>query len=151
MEKMKPIAAVKQRISDIIDREIEKTGKQIEELEQKIHNNEEYYGFGGWYRQFEKAKERRENHLKELEALKKTQANFTVLDSVTMYAYYCNRCILKVLLTSKYGEKVYCPVCEMPIYECSDSEVMKIERGSRRAVLKNGQKVELTSDGRAKE
>lgn len=151
MNKIKSVADVRQQISKIIVREIEKTKKEISEFEQKIHDNEVYYGFGGWYTQYEKAKDRRERLLKELEALKKTQGQFTVLDNVTMYAYYCNRCAIKVLLSSKYGEKVYCPVCEMPIYESSECEVMKIERGSRRAVLKNGQEAILNSNGKISE
>lgn len=151
MNKMKPIAEVKRRINDIIDREIEKTEKEIEDFERKINDNESYYGLGGWYTQFNKAKERREEHLEELEALKKTQGGYTVLDDVTMYAYGCPACMIKVLLSSEYGEKVYCPICERPIYKTSEREVMKVERGSRRAVLKDGRKMMLDSDGRIRE
>ena len=151
MNKMRSIAEVKKRINDIINREIEKTRKEIEDFERKIDDNEGYYGLGGWYTQFTKAKERREKHLEELEALKKTQGGYTVLDTVIMYAYSCRKCQMKVLLSSGYGEKVYCPVCEMPIYKSSEREVMKIERGSRRAILKDGHEVALDSNGRIKE
>lgn len=151
MNKMKPITAVKEQISDIINKEIEKTQKEIEDFERKIRDNEGYYGMGGWYTQFNKAKERREKHLEELEALKKTQGGYAVLDNVTMYAYGCPNCQIKVLLSSAYGEKVYCPVCERPIYKASEREVMKIERGSRRAVLKGGHEVALDSNGKIKE
>lgn len=68
---MRSTAEVQKSIQRIIDKEIAITQKEIEEFEQKISDNEQFYGCGGWYTQFEKAKQRREDHLDELEALAK--------------------------------------------------------------------------------
>ncbi len=69
---MVSIEKIKQRIEAVIDREIAITQKEITEFEEKIHGNEQCYGLGGWYNQFNKAKERREVHVEELKALKKS-------------------------------------------------------------------------------
>lgn len=54
---------VKQRIHELIQKEIVKCNKEIEEFEHKIRDNAIAYGGGGWYTQFEKAKKRREDFI----------------------------------------------------------------------------------------
>lgn len=59
MNKMHTIQDVKQRIHELIQKEIAKCNKEIEEFEHKISDNAIVYGGGGWCTQFEKAKKRR--------------------------------------------------------------------------------------------
>ena len=150
MNKMKTIDDIRQRVAQIIKKEIEKTKREIADFEQKIKDNEVYYGGGGWYTQFEKAKERREKYLKELRAFGEAQAGAVVLDTLYIYSYYCPRCVLRVMLSSSYGEKVDCPKCGRPIYKCNDGEEMQVKRGSRIARV-NGNFIQLTTEGRVKE
>lgn len=69
MNKMHTIQDVKQRIHELIQKEIAKCNKEIEEFEHKIRDNAIVYGRGGWYTQFEKAKKRREDFIEELQGL----------------------------------------------------------------------------------
>ena len=86
---MVSIEKIKARIAAVIDREIAIAQKEIEEFEQKIHDIEEWYGMGGWYTQFEKAKQRRERHIEDLEALKSAQARTVKLETLKLYPWYC--------------------------------------------------------------
>lgn len=151
MNKMRTIADVKARIHDIIQKEIDKSNREVAEFERKIYENSVYYGDGGWATQFEKAKKRREDYIDELKALRKAQGTDTVTDEVTMYAYSCPTCALKVMLNGSYGETVVCPVCERRIYKASDYETMKVVRGSRMAKLSMGGLAQLDSNGRFKD
>ncbi len=65
MNKMHTIQDVKQRIHELIQKEIAKCNKEIEEFEHKIRDNAIAYGRGGWCTQFEKAKKRREDFIGE--------------------------------------------------------------------------------------
>ena len=151
MNKMRTISDVRARVQQIIEKEIVKTEKEIADFEEKIHDNEAYYGGGGWYTQFAKAKERREAYLEELKAFSKSSGGASVItDEVYIHSYYCPSCNIKVMLTAGFGEKVECPVCTRPIYKDNDGEVMKIVRGSRLAKV-HGHYIELTSDGRIKD
>ena len=53
MNKMHTIQDVKQRIHELIQKEIAKCNKEIEEFEHKIRDNAIAYGGGGWCTQFE--------------------------------------------------------------------------------------------------
>lgn len=151
MNKMRTISDVRARVQQIIEKEIAKTEKEIVDFKEKIHDNEAYYGGGGWYTQFTKAKERREAYLEELKAFSKSSGGASVItDEVYIHSYYCPSCNIKVMLTAGFGEKVECPVCTRPIYKANDGEVMKIVRGSRLAKV-HGKYIELTSDGRIKD
>lgn len=151
MNKMRTISDVRARVQQIIEKEIAKTEKEIADFEKKIHDNEVYYGGGGWYTQFAKAKERREAYLEELKAFSKSSGGASVItDEVYIHSYYCPSCHIKVMLTAGFGEKVECPVCTRPIYKANDGEVMRIVRGSRLAKV-HGHYIELTSDGRIKD
>lgn len=151
MNKMRTISDMRARVQQIIEKEIAKTEKEIADFEEKIHDNEAYYGGGGWYTQFTKAKERREAYLEELKAFSKSSGGASVItDEVYIHSYYCPSCHIKVMLTAGFGEKVECPVCTRPIYKANDGEVMKIVRGSRHAKV-HGYYIELTSDGRIKD
>ena len=131
MNKMHTIQDVKQRIHELIQKEIAKCNKEIEEFEHKIRDNAIAYGGGGWCTQFEKAKKRREDFIEELQGLERAQGTAVILDEISIYSYSCPTCQIKVMLNGGYGETVTCPVCERRIYRANDSEVMKVARGSR--------------------
>ncbi len=146
MNKMHTIHDVKQRIHKLIQREISKCNKEIEEFEHKIRDNTIVYGGGGWYTQFEKAKKRREDFIEELQGLERAHGTSVILDEINIYSYYCPNCQIKVMLNVGYGETVTCPVCEKRIHKANDIEVMKVARGSRHAKLHN-QYIQLDSNG----
>ena len=79
MNKMHTIQDVKQRIHELIQKEIAKCNKEIEEFERKISDNAIVYGGGGWCTQFEKAKKRREDFIEELQGLERAQGTAVIL------------------------------------------------------------------------
>ena len=133
---MVSIEKIKARIAAVIDREIARAQKEIEEFEQKIHDNEDWYGLGGWYTQFNKAKERREKHIEDLEALKMTQARTVKLETLKLYPWYCPSC-QEVIYTTDSRPKHFangtidCPRCERPIYKAANWTTWNIEAGSK--------------------
>lgn len=150
MNKMHTIQDVKQRIHELIQKEIAKCNKEIEEFEQKIRDNAIVYGGGGWCTQFEKAKKRREDFIEELQGLERAQGTVVILDEISVYSYSCPTCQIKVMLNGGYGETVTCPVCERKIYRANELEVMKVARGSRQAKV-NNHYIQLDSYGRFKD
>ena len=137
---MVSIEKIKQHIESVIDREIAITQKEITEFEEKIHGNEQCYGLGGWYNQFNKAKERREVHVEELKALKKSQGGAVILDNMKLYPFYCPSCQRTIYLddsaVKNYREDtIDCPLCTRPICRSAKYIEWKIQRGSRYARL----------------
>lgn len=88
MNKMHTIQDVKQRIHELIQKEIVKCNKEIEEFEHKIRDNAIAYGGGGWCTQFEKAKKRREDFIEELQGLERAQGTAVILDEISIYSYW---------------------------------------------------------------
>lgn len=86
MNKMHTIQDVKQRIHELIQKEIAKCNKEIEEFEHKIRDNAIAYGGGGWCTQFEKAKKRREDFIEELQGLERAQGTAVILDEISIYS-----------------------------------------------------------------
>lgn len=133
---MVSIEKIKARIAAVIDREIAIAQKEIEEFEQKIHDNEEWYGLGGWYTQFEKAKQRRERHIEDLEALKSAQARTVKLETLKLYPWYCPSC-QEVIYTTDSRPKHFmnntidCPRCLRPIYKAANWTTWNVEAGSK--------------------
>ena len=70
---MKPLHKIKEKISDLIQKEMDLTNAEIADLQQKQQSNMSVYGIGGFYKRYENAIKRRYNHLEELEALQKVQ------------------------------------------------------------------------------
>ena len=93
---MKKLEKIKEKILTIIQKEEIKTQSEIEELPRKQQDNMDFYGIGGPYQRYEKAIERRRNHLSELEALRKTQTSVVVLETLRLYGYFCPSCNEKV-------------------------------------------------------
>lgn len=68
---MKKLEKIKNHILAAIRKEEARTQSEIEELSQKQHASMGTYGVGGPYQRYERAHSRRQNHLSELEALRK--------------------------------------------------------------------------------
>lgn len=133
---MRSIAEIQQSIARVIEKEKAITRKEIEDFEKKIHDNEQYYGLGGRYRQFEKAKERREQHLEELEALEKQQGSLVVLETLRLYPWYCPSCRENTYTTDRrpknfYNDTIDCPRCGRPIYRSARYTSWKVQAGSK--------------------
>lgn len=137
---MVSIQTIKQRIAAVIDREIEIAKREAAEFEQKKYDNEYTYGLGGWYRQFEKAQERRKEHIKELEALKVAQGAAVILENLKLYPFYCPDCqhitYLEDSRVKHYmNETIDCPLCTRPIYRSAQYVEWKVQKGSRYAQI----------------
>lgn len=135
---MVSIKVIKQRIAAVIDREIEIAKKEAAEFEQKKKDNDYVYGLGGWHRQFEKAQERREQHIEELEALKTAQGAAVILEKLKLYPFYCPDCQQVIYLDDSRvknyrNDTIDCPLCERPIYRSAACVEWNIQKNSRYA------------------
>lgn len=91
----------------------------------------DFYGIGGPYQRYEKAIERRRNHLSELEALRKTQTSVVVLETLRLYGYFCPSCNEKVYLQGQNPDTVECPICNRRIYRDGVYTEWNIQKNSR--------------------
>lgn len=132
---------IKQRIAEIIDREIKNTQLEIEEYAEKINDNIEVYGEGKNYSRFEKAKKRREQHLEDLLGLKNSSNQSIAKKKVRLYPYYCPDCLTKIympLQSSRTDKTIVCPLCERRIYPSFEYEEWEQIKGTHFAKLQNG-------------
>lgn len=133
---MRSIQEIQKSIARVIAKEKAITEKEIEEFEQKISDNEQFYGLGGWYTQFNKALERRQQHLDDLEALQKAQGGAVVLVPMKLYPWYCPSC-QETIYTTDDREKNYvehtidCPHCTRPIYKAANYTTWQVQAGSK--------------------
>lgn len=147
---MKTNEQIKAAILNVIDKDIARTEKELEEYEQKLRDNESYYGCGGFYRRFEKCIEKRERHIEDIKEMRKTFGVAVQTDRVTVWSYYCPTCQTKVMLSSSFGKDVVdCPVCRRTIYKANSKEYFDVVRGSRFCEVQN-EVIQLMSDGRVK-
>lgn len=89
---MEKLEKIKGRILAAIQKEEARTRSEIEELSRKQHASMGAYGVGGPYQRYERAIGRRQDHLSELEALRKAQCAVTILETLRLYGYYCPSC-----------------------------------------------------------
>ena len=122
---------IKDQISKVIHREVQRTQKEIETLRETQRSNMSSYGIGGPYARYEKAIARRQERLDELEALNKAQSNSVVLETLRMYGYYCPACQEKFYLTSRNPETVECPICTRRIYRDGVYTEWMVQKDSR--------------------
>lgn len=133
---MRSLAEIQKSIQRIINKEIAITQRELEEYEEKIRDNDEYYGIGGWHTQFEKAKQRREDHLDELEALAKKQGTPIVLQEMKLYPWYCPSCQETFYTENSRPQNfrnntIDCPRCTRPIYKAGRYTSWKVQAGSK--------------------
>lgn len=128
---MQKITKIKSRLKNILIAEAQRTSNEMDELRQKQHDNMSYYGSGGPYYRYEKAIERRKEHLNELETTKRALDNVVVLENLRLFGYFCPSCGEKVYLQTRNPETVYCPLCERKIYQDGRYTEWKIQKGSQ--------------------
>lgn len=128
---MKKLEKIKEKILTIIQKEEIKTQSEIEELPRKQQDNMDFYGICGPYQRYEKAIERRRNHLSELEALRQTQTSVVVLETLRLYGYFCPSCNEKVYLQGQNPDTVECPICNRRIYRDGVYTEWNIQKNSR--------------------
>lgn len=128
---MKPLHKIKEKISDLIQKEMDLTNAEIADLQQKQQSNMSVYGIGGFYKRYENAIKRRYNHLEELEALQKVQGRAIILEPLRMYGYCCPGCNEKIYLTSQSPDTLDCPLCGRRIYKDGVYTEWNIQKGSR--------------------
>lgn len=128
---MKSLEKIKERIIAAIQKEEIKTRSEMEELSRKQHDNMDFYGIGGPYQRYERAISRRQDHLSELEALRKAQCTMTVLETLRLYGYYCPSCNERIYLQGRDPEAVGCPICSRRIYRDGRYTEWSVQKDSR--------------------
>lgn len=128
---MNSITKIKTRIAALIQKEIDRSNAEIQELRQKQHDNMASYGIGGPYRRYDQAIECRQNHLKELEAIRKAQGCAVILETLRMYGYFCPTCSEKIYLTSRNPDTVECPICMRRIYKDGAYTEWNVQKNSQ--------------------
>lgn len=134
---MKELNKVKERISNIISREMQKINEEIEKLQRTQSSNMSVYGIGGPYRRYEKAISKRQELLSELESLQKAQGKSVVLEPLHLYGYYCPTCSEKIYLSSRSPETVHCPICDRRIYLDGMYTEWSVAKGSQYTRLRH--------------
>lgn len=137
---MLKIETIQERINAMIDKEIDRTVKEIDEFSEKIYDNSIAYGGGGWNTQFEKARERREKHLEELRAMKEGTGRMVLKKTVRIYPYYCPDCKEKYYLpfpARNRDKTITCPLCERKIYASAEYEEWEQVKGTHVAKMHN--------------
>ncbi len=134
---MKDLNKVKERISNIISREMQKINEEIEKLRHTQSSNMSVYGIGGPYHRYEKAISKRQELLSELEALQKAQGKSVVLEPLHLYGYYCPTCSEKIYLSSRSPETVRCPLCDRRIYLDGMYTEWSVAKGSQYTRLRH--------------
>lgn len=94
--KRKPLNEVMQALISDRRRQIV---KEIAEWDQKLHNTAYYYGYGGPYGRQEKAKEKAEQELEDLNRFDMQLVRSVELDNVHFYGWYCPDCGAVTLCT----------------------------------------------------
>lgn len=135
---MNSISEIRKRINRVIDNEIELTTKERDKFEEKMHDEESYYGFGGQYQRFERCMQKREKHLEELEQLRdQSSAGLQMTETLRLYPWACPSCEMVIYLTdgrSRYGlgsEIVDCPICQRTLYRSGYSTKWDVVKGSK--------------------
>ena len=135
------IKKLRQRIAAIISKEEAKVRAEIEEFKYKQYGNEQVYGCGGWYTQYEKAINRRREYLEDLEALSKAQGRAVTLEKLRLYPFCCPSCQITVNLDDNrvknyMNNTIDCPICTRPIYRAAKYVEYDVEKGSKYTHLK---------------
>ena len=133
---MKNINQIREKILSIIQKEELHTEKEIQELKHRQRSSMAYYGIGGPYKRYEKAIERRNNHLSELDSIRKAQSTSVVLETLRLYGYFCPSCSEKIYTTGRNPETVDCPICNRTIYKDGMYTEWKVQKDSRYTQLR---------------
>lgn len=128
---MEKLEKIKGRILAAIQKEEARTRSEIKDLFQKQRSGMESYGVGGPYRRYERAISRRQDHLSQLEALRKAQCAVTVLETLRLYGYYCPSCNERIYLQGRDPEAVVCPICSRRIYRDGRYTEWSVQKDSR--------------------
>lgn len=134
---MNSITKIKNRIAALLQKEIDRSNAEIHDLRLKQQDNMASYGIGGPYRRYERAIERRQNHLKELEAIRKAQGCAVILESLRMYGYFCPSCSEKVYLTGRCPDTVDCPICTRRIYRDGAYTEWNVQKNSQYTCIRH--------------
>ena len=127
---MEKLEKIKGRILAAIQKEEARTRDEIEELSRKQHASMGAYG-GGPYQRYERAIGRRQDHLSELEALRKAQCSAAVLEPLRLYGYYCPSCNERIYLQGRDPETLGCPICSRRIYRDGFYTEWSVQKDSR--------------------
>lgn len=134
---MNSIDVIQERIRRVIQQERDITTRERDEFRQKKRDEEVYWGLGGNYGRFEACEEKREKHLKELDALENGFGGVRQTEELRLYPFYCPTCQVTTYLdtkTSRQGRDIVdCPLCNRTLFRGAESVTWEVIQGSRRA------------------
>lgn len=84
-------------IKQIIENRVAKLEAEIEMLRKSQQADESYYGIGGPYRRRERAMDKRENEITELNDFVKQMHLKVIANSVVYFSIYCTNCRKNIL------------------------------------------------------
>lgn len=103
---------IKERCMDIVAQQRAQLEKEIELYEEKMHDTESVYGFGGAYSRQERARDARAAQLEELETFEEQLKSTHRTRKVGMYVIGCNKCnTVFMTLKEPFDDWHECPTC----------------------------------------
>lgn len=143
---MNKIEEIVRRINRIIDIEVGITKRERDEFEEKKHGEESYWGLGGNTRRYEKCVEAREEHLEQLEALRKQSTHgIQETEELRLYPFWCPSCQTMIYLsdsksrhTGEGSDIVDCPVCMRTLFRSGQYTTWNVIKGSKYTQLHRG-------------
>lgn len=135
---MNTIQEIKRRIHRVIEIERGITQREIDEYNQKKHDQEAVFGLGGFYDRYEKCIEKRQAHLDELEAIDKQAGSALLTETLVLYPFWCPTCQLEILLRGSQcrhtleGDVIDCPICSRTLWRSARSRHWEVVKGSEK-------------------
>lgn len=127
------IKPIKSKMLKVLDRERKKTEGELEKYRQKMRDTEAYWGFGGPYMRQEKAYEKREHHLEEIERFEHQLESTVDTVAVRVYFFGCRSCGAVSFTTSSPVDDWHeCPCCRNMVFTSNvkSAEIQVVDDGS---------------------
>lgn len=118
---------VKARMQKLIEKSREKLIKERDEYKEKMQASEYLYGIGGGaYNRQEKAMERRQQQLKELDDFEQQLLSVSKHVEIRVYAYRCAECNRIYLATIPAVKNIECERCGGELWQSGHGNIIQV-------------------------
>ena len=127
------IKPIKSKMLKVLDRERKKTQEELDKYYHKMKETESYWGFNGPYARQEKANEKREQHLEEIERFEHQLESTVDTVAVRVYFFGCRGCgAVSFTTSSPVNDWHECPCCRKMIFtnNAKSAEIQVVDDGS---------------------
>lgn len=124
---------IKARVQQVIRQRRAQLEKEVKLYEEKMHDTESVFGFGGAYRRQEEARDRRQQQLYELDDFEEQLRSVTKHIEVDLYFFGCRSCGAVCFTTREpFSDWHECPTCRQMINlnQCSSRRVKIVDEGA---------------------